>query len=320
MRKQRHITQSRLPGYALALSICLMLAASPKAARAETAHSLGQVPSLLKTPESKQVFKEQMQGTPAPDKLGVHLPSGLTAQEIIALLLPADSKTPAPPLNIVGAKPLPGETDLYVAIVCTGGDIPTSATDTPCNQFPGGNVKPYLRAHLGIIKMKPGEAPQAAAKPVLVDGSLDWSDTGLSSAPDAADESGSNGITPQQFDGFDLAPYRISKSQRAFGLRGEWFDGYSGGMGSYSALYLFAVVDGALKMVLATPMSSYKDIAGDWHKDGTRDHDITQAAHVLIVLKHSTNGHFDLELRNRTGHWRRLYQWSATAAAYRPVK
>lgn len=319
MRKQWHSTQSRLPGCALALSICLMLAASLNVAQAETAHSLSQVPSLLKTPESKQVFKEQMEGKPAPDKLGIHLPAGLTAQEITALLLPADGKTPAQPLNTVGAKPLPGEPDLYVAIVCTGGDIPTNADDMRCNHFPGSQAKAPLKVHLGLIQMKPGETPKLAAKRVTVDGSADWSNTGLSSAPDALDQTGSK-IHPQQYDGFDLAPYRISTSHRAFGLRGEWFDGYSGGMGSYSALYLFAVVDGALKMVLAAPMSSYKDIAGDWHKDGTRDHDITQAAHVLIVLKHSTNGHFDLELRNRTGHWRRTYRWSATAAAYRPVK
>lgn len=87
-------------------------------------------------------------------------------------------------------------------------------------------------------------------------------------------------------------------------------------MASY-ALYLFAVADGALKMVLAVPMSSYTDIAGDWHKDGTRKHDITQSANILIVSKHSTNGHFDLRLKSRTGHWQRHYQWSPATAAYR---
>lgn len=311
---------SRFRGCAAALSFCLMLAAPLASTHAETAHSLGQVPSLLKTPESKQVFKEQMQGKPAPDKLGTHLPAGLTPQEITALFLPSDGKTPTPPLNTVGAKPLPGEPSLYVAIVCTGGDIPTSADDMRCNQFPGSNVKTPLKVRLGLIEAKPGAAPTLAARPVSVNGSVHWSDTGLTSAPDAADESGSDGIVPQQYDGFDLAPYRISASQRAFGLRGEWFDGYSGGMGSYSALYLFAVVDGGLKMVLAVPMSSYKDIAGDWHKDGTRDHDITQGANILVVLKHSTDGHSDLELKSRTKHWRRLYQWSAAAAVYRPVK
>lgn len=293
-----------------------MLAASLNAADAETAHSLGQVPSLLKTPESKQVFSEQIEGKAAPDKLGIHLPLGLTAQDITALLLPTDSKAPKAPLNSVGAKPLPGEPNAYVAIVCTGGDVPTNAADTPCNQFSGGNATSPLQVHLGIIDAKQGAAPQAAAKPVSLDGSLDWSDTGLPSAPDEAEGGKSS---PQQYDGFDLAPYRISKDQRAFGLRGVWTDSYSGGMGSYSALYLFAVVDGALKMVLAVPMASYKDIAGDWNKDGTRSHDITQGANILIVSKHSTNDHFDLRLKSRTEHWQRLYQWSATAAAYRPA-
>jgi len=293
-----------------------MLAGCLNAAHAETAHSLGQVPSLLKTPESKEVFKEQMEGKPAPDKLGTHLPAGLSAQAIAALLLPADSKSP---LNSVGAKPLPGEPGLYVAIVCTGGDIPTRAEDMQCNQFPGEGAKSPLEARLGVIEVKPGVPPKLVAKSAGVDGSVNWRDTELPSAPDALDQTGSNGIRPQQYDGFDLAPYRISKTQRAFGLRGAWFDGYSGGMGSYSALYLFAIVDGTLKMVLAVPMVAYKDIAGDWNKDGTRSHDITQGANILIVSKHSTNGHFDLQLRSRTGHWQRLYQWSSTAAAYRPA-
>jgi hypothetical protein len=300
-----------------------MLAASLQAAHAETAHSLGQVPSLLKTPESKEVFKEQMEGKPAPDKLGTHLSAGLNAQAVAALLLPVDGKTPAAakspkaPLNAIGVKPLPGEPNLYVAIVCTGGDIPTNAYDMKCNQFPGGSAKSPLQAHLGVIEMKPEGTPKLVAKPIVIDGSVNWNDTGLPSAPEALDDAKAGDISPQQYDGFDLAAYWISKTQRAFGLRGVWFDGYSGGMGSYSALYLFAIVDGALKRVLAVPMAAYLDTAGDWNKDGTRNHDITQGANILIVSKHSTNGHFDLQLKGRTGHWQRLYRWSATAAAYR---
>lgn len=296
---------------------CLMLTFSAQAAWAETARSLDQVPSLLKTPESKEVFKEQMGGKPAPDKLGAHLPPGLTAKQITALLLPAGDEAP---LNVVGAKPLPDQADLYVAIVCTGGDPPRGPDDMQCNQFPGGDSGPPLQARLGVIEAKAGAAPRLVAKAVTVNGLVNWRDTELPSAPDALDEAKGDEISPQQYDGFDLAPYNIAKDQRAFGLRGAWFDGYSGGMGSYNALYLFAIVDGALKQILAVPMSSYKDTAGDWHKDGTRSHDITQGANVLIVSKQGANGHFDLLLKNRTGHWRRLYQWSAASESYQPVK
>lgn len=305
------MSKAKAPMCAALLLLCPMFAIVPQASRAETAKSLGQVPSLLKTPEAKKVFKEQMEGAPTPDKLGIRLPAGLTAKAIAALVLPADNKAP---LNTVGAKALPDQPDLYAAIVCTGGDVPTGPTDMKCNQFSGSNAKPPLQAHLGVIEMKPGAAPRLIAKPTTVDGTVTWRNTGLPSAPDALD-----GPSPQQYDGFDLAPYRISKTERAFGLRGAWSDSYSGGMGSYSALYLFAVIDGTLKEVLAVPMSSYKDIAGDWHKDGTRSHDITQGANVLIISKRSTNGYFDLLLKARIGHWQRLYQWSKAAGAYRPV-
>ena len=70
----------------------------------------------------------------------------------------------------------------------------------------------------------------------------------------------------------------------------------------------------------AVSMSSYKDVTGDRHKDGTRSDEITQGANVLIVTKHSTDGHFDLLLKNRTGHWHRMYRWSTASASYRPVK
>lgn len=309
----------KVPKRASWLVLCLLLAIAPQISRAETAKSLGQVPSLLKTPEAKKVFKEQMEGAPTPDKLGTHLPAGLTAKGIAALLLPANNKAA---LNSVGAKPLPDQPDLYVAIVCTGGDVPSGPDDMQCNQFrfSVSNAKSPLQAHLGVIEAKAGAAPRLIAKPVMVDGMVNWRDTELPSAPDALDDAKGDEISPQQYDGFDLAPYRISTTERAFGLRGVWSDGYSGGMGSYNALYLFALVDGSLKEILAVPMSSYKDVAGDWHKDRTRSHEITQGANVLIVTKHSTDGHFDLLLKSRSGHWHRMYRWSAASASYRPVK
>lgn len=284
-------------------------------AQAETAKSLDQVPSKLKTPEGKKVFEEQIQGKTPPDALGIHLPQGLTAKDIAALVLPPDNKAP---LNTVGAKPLPDQPGLYAAVVCTGGDVPTSPTDVQCDEF-SGSAKVHLQAYLGVIEMQPGAAPKLAAKPALVNGLIDWSDTDLPDAPDAA-QGADGGIAPSAYESLDLAPYRIAPDQRAFGLRGTWSDGYAGGMGSYNALYLFAVVDGALKQVLAVPMSSFKSIAGDWHKDGMRDHDTTEGAHVLIVTKQMTAGHFDLLLKNRKGKAQQLYQWSATANAYQPVK
>ncbi|MEJ0072454.1 MAG: hypothetical protein WDO24_31420 [Pseudomonadota bacterium] len=290
------------------IGLLLALALSPAAA--ETAKSLDKVPGLLKTPEAKDKFAQQMDGKPASDGLGLQLPAGLEASAISALLLPPGT---AEPLNAAGAKPLPGRTDIYVAIACTGGDVPTSPNDTKCSQFQNHDAKPELRAYLGVIEIKASTAPRLVAKPVMVSGPVDWDVAPWLHGPD-------EDRSPDSFDRFDLAAYQISPTQRAFGLRGAWTEGYSGGMKAYSALYLFAVVDGALTQVLSTPMSYYSDIAGDWHKDGTREHDIDEGAGILIVSKHSTSDHFDLTLENRTGKESQLLQWSAAPGRYAFVK
>jgi hypothetical protein len=307
--------QSRNGLMLLCVSLSLSFALPAKVMGAEAAKSLDQLPAKLKTPEGKKVFEEQIEGKTPPDALGLHLPQGLASKDIAALVLPTANKAP---LNAVGAKPLPDQPGLYAAVVCTGGDVPTQATDSRCAEF-SGSAKPPLQAYLGLIETQPGAAPKLAAKPVAVNGLVDWSDTDLPDAPDAA-QGADGGIAPSAYESLDLAPYRIAPDQRAFGLRGTWSDGYAGGMGSYNALYLFAVVDGALKQVLAVPMSSYRSIAGDWNKDGTRNHETTEGANVLIVTKQMTSGHFDLLLKSRTGKGQQLYRWSATANAYMTVK
>jgi hypothetical protein len=285
------------------------------AALGQTAHSLDQVPGLLKTPESKQVFAEQMQGKPPPDRLGLHLPDGLTAQQIAVLLLPAGTVAK---VNAVGAKQLPDQPGHYVAIVCVGGDIPSGPDDTPCNRYPAEDSTLPVQAYVGVIEAKPGTPPVLVTKPLCVDGLVNWRETDLPAAPQALDDAKGDSIAPDGFDGFDLAPYQIAPGQRAFGLRGVWSEAYSGGGAQYSALYLLAVVDGAVKQILAVPMSAYQDIAGDWHKDGTRDHQITDAANVLIVTTHYTDRHFDLLLKSRTSRASRAYRWSAATGTYQP--
>lgn len=295
--------------------LCLLLALAAPPAWAQTAHSLDQVPGLLKTPEAKQNFAEQIEGKPAPDGLGTRLPGSLTAQQITALLVPAADKTPP---SIVGAKPLPDQPGLYAAIVCTGGNQPGPADDKKCDQSQFGVPRPDMHVYLGVIAT--GESqPRLIARPATVDGLVDWRDTNLSDAPAALDDANSDRIAPDTFDTFDLAPYVIAPGQRAFGLRGAWSEGYAGGGAEFGALYLFAVIDGALKQVLAVPMSFSKDIAGDWHPDGTRDHDLTEGANVLVVQQHRTAGHFDLLLKSRDGKSRRLYQWSASSNTYQPA-
>jgi hypothetical protein len=279
-------------------------------ASAETVHSLDQVPSRLKTPEARETFREQIVGKPAPDRLGTHLPAALPATAIRRLLVPGDDRAAA---TVVGARPW--RSDLDVAIVCTGGAAPLDPQAPQCSRADPGSKEPPLHIYLGVIEVKDA-APKLIAKSGAVDCAMRWDDSGLPRQPVAADDAQGAPIAPDSVDRFDLAPYTIAPGQTAFGLRGTWNESYSGGGASYTGLCLFAAAGAQLKEVLALPMSAYADIAGDWHKDGTRDHDITDADNVLLISKHATEGHFDLVVKNRKGRWQRTFRWSQAAGAY----
>lgn len=278
---------------------------------AQTVHSLDKVPGVLKTPEAKAVFAEQMQGKPAPDGLGVRLPTALTEAQIVDLLVPSSDPAPA---NLVGARALPGQPDVYVAIACTGGD--RSASAPRCDDLASDSDRPV---YVTLIQATAGAKPRLLAKPAILDGRVDWRDTLLGDAPDTVEDAKDGLLRPEEVTRFDLAPYVIAPGQRAFGVVGKWTVSYAGGGAEFSALYLFAVVDGAVTQVLATPMSFYKMLAGDWHKDGTRDHDVTEEANVLIVTKRITDGHFDLLQKARLGGGSRVFKWSAKSNRYEPA-
>lgn len=286
-----------------AAGLALLLLAAPAAAA--TVHSLDQIPARLHSPEAKSDFAQQIEGKPAPDLLGTrNLPPGLTAADIARLLVPAgDHGKPGP----VGARHWQG--DLYVAIACTAADPSGPACAGLDRDHPP-------RAYLGLIALAPNAAPRLVAASGAWNPAMDWSATNL---PDTPGDGDPGAQIPQSFDAFDLAPYRIAPGQPAFGLRASWSDSYSGGGALYTGLYLFAQDGTALRPVLAAPMSVYKNVAGDWHKDGTRDHSITDIANLLVVSAHRTAGHDDLELRQRHGRGRQLWRWSPADRAYRAV-
>ena len=294
----------------------LLLLALTSPAAAQTVHSLDQVPAVLKTPEAKAAFAQQIQGQAAPDGLGARLPAVLSAAQITGLLVPGSDRTPA---SVVGARPAPGQPGVYVAIACTGGNRPGPSDDKTCDQSQFGVPRPDMHVYVGLIQATAGSPPRLLARPAVLDGKVDWRDTLLGDASDAVEDAKDGLLVPDDITRFDLAPYVIAPGQRAFGLLGTWNVGYAGGGAQFAALYLFAVVDGAVTQILATPMSFSKNIAGDWHKDGTRDHDITEGANILVVTRHATNGHFDLLQKARTEKASRLFQWSATANRYEPA-
>lgn len=297
----------------LARSVGVLLILLGSSAWADTVHSLDTVGGQVKTPEGRAFVAEQMAGKPAPDRLGVQLSPGLSAAGIAGLLVPSGDHAA---VTLTGAKPWPGHPDQYVAIVCTGGvgtldKEPRCARDDPDEAVP-------LHVYLGIIEAKAGSAPRAVAASGPVTVKIDWRESGLPRMPMIAEDANGAPVPFARVQGFDLAAYTIAAGQTAIGLRVGWQESYSGGGADFTALLLFLVDGDRLKPILAVPMSAYADLAGDWHKDGTRDHEIIDAAHILTVSSTATNGHFDLVAKARAGAWKRVIKWDSAAGGYKP--
>lgn len=291
---------------------------------AGTAHSLDQVPSKFTTPEARASYNQEMGNTKEPDGFGTHLPAGFTRQAVIAQLAPGQNPSRA---VLVGVKPWPQRSGAFVAIVCIA---PTDELAKQALQFhppqqcdgydpSDSSATPKNLVWLGVFDRGTDGIPHLIARTEKpLDHPTDWTSTNMQ-APDEYDSSrDKDGLRPAQWLRFDLAPYQLRAGESAFGVRAGWEDSYSGGGADFEALYLFRVDGAALHLVFAQPMMFSSDIAGDWHPNGTRDHDISDGSNTLTVLLTSTDGFHDLQLRERRGKWRQTFVWSAQDGEYVP--
>ncbi|KVC64270.1 hypothetical protein WI72_07415 [Burkholderia ubonensis] len=288
---------------------------------AGTAHSLDQAPGKLDSPDARAAFARDMSGAPSADGFGTRLPPGFTRQALIAQLAPGQD--PAR-VVLVGAKPWPQRPGAFVAIVCAAPSAERAEqvlrfrAPSDCDGYRADTVKGLV--WLGVFERGPDGAPRLVARTEQpVDVATDWSNTNLDN-PDSLDDvrPDDRKLRPEQWLRFDLAPYLLRAGDAAFGVRAGWSIPYAGGGASFEALYLFRIDGNTLRVVFAQPMMFYRNIAGDWHADGTRDHDITDGSNALNVMSTSTDGFRDLQLRERGGKWRQTFGWSARDGEYLP--
>ena len=288
--------------------LLLCLAAAP--ALAQRAGSLDAIPGLLKTPDANAVWAEQMAGHPAPDHFGTRHLAGVEAETLRQLLVP---DVAADRIVLLGARRWVQHPGHVVALVCYRADVSRNAPAEPsCETSDTAQL-------LGVLRVDDAGKPQRVAR-LQLDRDVAWPLLAWAGGhPLRLEEAGAAAI-PERWERFDLAAYRLSDGPPALGLRGGWSEGYSGGGAFYSALYLFELRGDALRQVLATEISMYRDIAGRWNDDGTREHDIEEWAGVLIVEPRAHHGYQDLRLRERGGRGGTLYRWSPAADRYQRVE
>lgn len=313
----KSLIANNLKPLALCLPLCLCLGVP---AGAVTVHSLDQVRGAIKSPEGRAAFDQQIGGVPQPDGFGTQLPQGFTKELLLAQLAPGqDPKR----LTLAGAKPWPQQAQSYVAIVCLATTPEQAKTElhydpSSCS---GDDDTPH-EVWFGVYTRDAQGAPRLVARTQApVDTPVDWSDTDID-APQSIGNDPKTGRAegmPQSWLRFDFAAYRLRGKDYAFGVRTGWSEGYAGGGASFEALYLFLVDGAKLRVVFAQPMMYTKMLAGDWHKDGTRDHIQTDASNVLSVLNGTSDGFHDLRLQQRSGKWRRNFRWSPSQQRYAAV-
>ena len=308
----------RLAIFALCPLIFALHAAATSAET--TVKSLDGVRGAIKTQDARQMFDSGMRGIKRPGAFSTKLPAGFTSAYLMQQLAPGQD-----PKRVVlsSAEPWPLRQNSFVAMVCLAASPDEAARSMhydsgSCHSLMGGDSD-KKDVWFGVFEVTGGGVPKLVARtdtPVTTP--TNWSDTDIDlpedlEARDAKDDALS---MPASWTRFDLAPYQIKSGEYAFGVRAGWSEGYAGGGADFEALYLFRIEGKSLRVVFAQPMTFDKMIAGDWHKDGTRSHDVSDASNSLVILPSETNGFHDIQLRQQTGKWRRTFKWSADTQSY----
>ncbi|HFZ2380077.1 TPA: hypothetical protein ACIJ1T_000098 [Citrobacter freundii] len=288
----------------------LVLLASLSPAFATTVQNLDAVPGVIQHTEGKQIFAEQMAGA-TPAKGFGELPQGLSENQWIGWVAPNEN-----PNNLIltGAKAW-GKEGKYIGIACFAD-----------NQADAGQAKKYVdntcpenynngranKLYLGVFSWQNQQLQPIARSEKPLNQISAWNKA-------AEKESDDESVRPlAYYTKLDLAPYRIAPDTLAFGVRGGYSDAYSGGGAFYEVLELYTIKDSKIINVFSDLVYYYSDIAGDWNKDGTRQHDISESKYILKLRSAKTQGFYDLEVVNLQDKSSQIFHWSESLQQYVP--
>jgi len=252
---------------------------------------------------------------PAADPLGVALPDDLDRAALIKLVAP---NVDAARITLVGAKPWPRRANSYVVLVCAApGNTPASASPD-CSQTidPSTVTMVSPTAYVAVVERAPDQAPALVAASGAIDTQAAWDEANLTLTPSSPDFARGVPLLPQQWDQFDLAAYKISDEQYAFGLRAGWSEPFAGGMATFSALYLFAIQGDRLAVILAEPMTAYRNMAADPGTSRRSEREVQDEENVLSMLNSKTAGYYDIRIKMKGDKHTKTRKWSAQQGRY----
>lgn len=288
----------------------LVLLASLSPAFATTVQNLDAVPGVIQHTEGKQIFAEQMAGA-TPAKGFGELPQGLSENQWIGWVAPNEN-----PNNLIltGAKAW-GKEGKYIGIACfadnqaDAGQAKKYADNTCPENYNNGRAN---KLYLGVFSWQNQQLQPIARSEKPLNQISAWN---KASEKESDDES----VRPlAYYTKLDLAPYRIAPDTLAFGVRGGYSDAYSGGGAFYEVLELYTIKDSKIINVFSDLVYYYSDIAGDWNKDGTRQHDISESKYILKLRSAKTQGFYDLEVVNLQDKSSQIFHWSESLQQYVP--
>ncbi|HGP0312080.1 hypothetical protein [Citrobacter freundii] len=288
----------------------LVLLASLSPAFATTVQNLDAVPGAIQHTEGKQIFAEQMAGA-TPAKGFGELPQGLSENQWIGWVAPNEN-----PNNLIltGAKAW-GKEGKYIGVACfadnqaDAGQAKKYADNTCPENYNNGRAN---KLYLGVFSWQNQQLQPIARSEKPLNQISAWNKA-------AEKESDDESVRPlAYYTKLDLAPYRIAPDTLAFGVRGGYSDAYSGGGAFYEVLELYTIKDSKIINVFSDLVYYYSDIAGDWNKDGTRQHDISESKYILKLRSAKKQGFYDLEVVNLQDKSSQIFHWSESLQQYVP--
>ena len=288
----------------------LVLLASLSPAFATTVQNLDAVPGAIQHTEGKQIFAEQMAGA-TPAKGFGELPQGLSENQWIGWVAPNEN-----PNNLIltGAKAW-GKDGKYIGVACfadnqaDAGQAKKYADNTCPENYNNGRAN---KLYLGVFSWQNQQLQPIARSEKPLNQISAWNKAAEKESDDESVR------TLAYYTKLDLAPYRIAPDTLAFGVRGGYSDAYSGGGAFYEVLELYTIKDSKIINVFSDLVYYYSDIAGDWNKDGTRQHDISESKYILKLRSAKTQGFYDLEVVNLQDKSSQIFHWSESLQQYVP--